>query len=521
MNIEIIRSIACWPNPSKILSTKASYRFVLFCLYIIGFLSPFLDSESRGDEAAPYTCQIEARQDENFDYAAVELWAPASTREVRGILCLVLHPLGHGGAKLAHPAPWIEMANRRGCALMAISFAQSDDPTANWSYAERGTGRALLAALDVLAQETDIPSLKTAPITIVGVCAAGQFAFHLTAFAPTRIKAFVTIGGGKHDLSKIEAAAKASALIIVTPDRAPYAVSNLNALYSKGRSYSAPWVRISENISNYDAGTCSAEVLSFLESSLEPSTDQSKMFRMDVAMEPAASRYLPISICGEKLPILAEVDPATITLKNFDSSPEGKPTCSLEVNSTPKSTLDDIFVPIQDSILHTKVEKTAPGQWKLDCWVDQKELPIGSSRVEVPIRFIDENKQILGGIHATLNCSVSGEVACIPSNLNFGTMKSGKVFKIPLHLVSKSDAPILISSIESTYPWIQMTSSSVNGDYPCTATPPADIQGQGFAGYFQVKLLSPAHRSLRIFYYGTIDKEGNSDQGKPSNHLLD
>jgi pimeloyl-ACP methyl ester carboxylesterase len=467
---------------------------------------PFLDLISKGDEIAPYTCQIEANEDENFDYAAVELWAPSDCHKVRGILCLILHPLGRGGSTLAHPAPWIKLANHTHCALMAVSFAQSDDPTADWCHAERGTGRALFAALDVLTQKTGIPNLTTAPITIAGVCAAGQFAFHLTAFAPNRIAAFVTIGGGKHDLSKVEAAAKIPALIVVTPDGSPYAIHNLNTLYSEGLSRSAPWRCISENVSNYNAGTCSTKVFSFLESSLDGLADSPQLFKSNQIAEPGPPQYLPVSICGKKLPTLGAAQPVIITLDKIDSSSAEKPTCSLEVSSDPDSPSDAIFVPSRDPILHTDVQKTMPGHWKLNCWLDQEQMPIGSLQIELPIRFTSGGRQILGGTKAILHCSVTGEVMCIPRNLNLGVLKLGETVKISLHFVAKNSVPIFIGSVTSTYPWIKMTSSLANGtpEFWCIVTPPDEAQGEGFGGYLQIKLQSPTQRTLRILYYGSV-----------------
>jgi pimeloyl-ACP methyl ester carboxylesterase len=494
---------------------------IFFCLWT--GLPPLVAAE-KIDEIAPYDCQIEAKENENFNYSSVELWVPHGCREVRGILCLVLHPLDQGGATLAHPTPWIELANREGCALMAISFAQSSDSSLNWSRAEQGTGRALFAALDVLAQKTGISNLATSPITIAGVCAAGQFAFHLTAFAPTRITAFVTIGGGKHDLSKVEAAAKAPALIVVTPDR-PYAIRNLDALYSEGRAHSAPWYRLSENISNYDAGLCASDVLSFLDSSLAHFKDAShNPLPANGTMETGPLRYLPVSICGKKLPILGIVQPVTIALGRIDSFSPVKPTCTLEVDCSPGSDVDAIYVPSRSPALQTEIRKTTPGHWNIICQIDQKKLPIGFSRLAVPIRFLHKAKQIPGGALASLTCFVTGDVTWTPQDLNLGALEPGKVFEIPLSFVNKRAAPIQIESVTSTHNWVQFTSSLVNGtpEFRCTVTPPTDIQGQGFGGYLQIKLRSPTYQFLRIFYYGYVNrKTGELLQDKRSDNQPD
>ena len=491
---------------------RRSARILILATLLILSASLF---KSQASEVTPVTCQVEANSNENFDYAAVKLWN-AESPGLRGILCLVLHPLGAGGSTLVYPGPWIEFANRSHCALMAISFAQSDDPTANWCQAERGTGRALFAALDVLAKKTGNPSLKTVPITIAGVCAAGQFAFHLTAFAPNRIRAFVTIGGGKHDLSKVAAAARIPALIVVTPDRAPYAVANLNALFAEGNSCAAPWRKVSENISNYDAGRFSANALSFLEWSLENPIDSSKAAGPNTAMDSKMSQFLPVSICGERLPELGEVQPSSVTLNKINLLSDSIPTCSFMVSSTPNSTIDNIGIVNQNLILSARVEKIATGQWKVTCCLDRSKIPLGSSRVDVPVRFFRGNKQILGGTRTVLNLTATGEVVCIPAVLNLGTIKTGQPLDAKFHIVSQSAGPILISTIKSTYPWIQMESSPGDGPtaFSCKATPPPEFQGEGFGGYFQIKLQSPTLRDLRIFYFGVVDKAGSPGQGE-------
>jgi hypothetical protein len=135
-------------------------------------------------------------------------------------------------------------------------------------------------------------------------------------------------------------------------------------------------------------------------------------------------------------------------------------------------------------------------------------MSIGPSRVEVPIRFRNADKQFLGGAKAILTCNAAGEVACNPKILNLGTMKAGVPLSIQLQLTSKKAAPILIDKIQSTYPWIQMKWSSQDSLFMLsgTAKPPPEMQEQGIAGYFQVQMRLPAPRSLRIFYFGLVGK---------------
>jgi hypothetical protein len=394
---------------------------------------------------------------------------------------------------------------------MAISFAQSRGSTTNWCQAEGGTGRALVSALDVLAKQTGNQNLKTAPLTIVGVCAAGQFSYHFAAFAPERVRAFMTIGGGKHDLSKVGATALVPALIVVTPDRPAYATSNLNALYAAGVAHGAPWQKASEPISNYDAGKYSSEGLSFIESSMENTLGSAKI-KSPGAQEGSGNTFLPVSICGRKLPKLADVESSSITLNKIDLLSHMNPIFSVHIHPLQNAAFDDIFVQIRDSILSTKIRKIGGNDWEVVGSLDQSKIPIGPSTYDVPFRFLKGGKQILGGVDAIVKCVARGEVASVPEMLNMGTVEPGNSLSFPLHLIPRVAGAIRVGEIQSSFPWVQMTSYSRSADILCLCTikPPQELQGQRFAGYIEVRLERPTNRFLRIFYFGMVDK-GISD----------
>jgi hypothetical protein len=98
-------------------------------------------------------------------------------------------------------------------------------------------------------------------------------------------------------------------------------------------------------------------------------------------------------------------------------------------------------------------------------------------------------------------------------------IKPGNVTKIPIRLISKTGATIIIDSIESMCPWIQVSPDPINGVYWCSALPPADLHGQGFAGYLQFHLSSPEHRAIRILYYGAIEKDVGQNPDKRASNL--
>jgi hypothetical protein len=394
---------------------------------------------------------------------------------------------------------------------MAISFAQADDPSADWCRAEQGTGRALFSALDEFSRGTGFSSLNTAPLTVMGVCAAGQYAFHLCAYSPTHIKAFVTIGGGKHDLSKVKSAIHSLGYIVITQDRAPYAISNLSSLYSCGSALSAPWVSETEEIAKYDAGMCSVSVITFLQLALSSSLNQSTppaltAFKSDIDRP----TYTPMSICAKRIPILGDITPSTISLGLQPTASGKRLTCSFTIISRQANAFDSIIAPRQNPALQTVIRRVSKGTWILTCRLDAQKLPLGPTKMEIPVRFVNRGQRLLGGSSANLTCVVTGEVNSIPVNLSFGALKPGETRTAIFRLKSNAKASILVGSTQTPCSWVRLAPTPSDGVYACTVTLPADFQDEGFAGYLQLELSSPIHRALRILYYGTIDLDSHS-----------
>jgi hypothetical protein len=485
------------------------FRFFIFLLLFGGLLA--LAGARAEGRPAFYESQIEAGPDENFEFAAVQLWMPTVPEKVRGVLCVILHPLGQGASLLADPEPWIELARSENCALMSVSFAQSDDLTRDWCRAEQGTGRAVLASLSDIALQSGVPSLTTVPVVAVGVCAAGQFAFHLAAFASSRVASFVTIGGGKHDLSKVEAAAAVSALLVTTPDRGPSATQNLQSLYTEGKSLSAPWQVESEPIAQYNAGRCSSRVISFLRCQLAGlGKSASERTEVNLHLDTAPGTWLPISICGIKLPQVT-VNPPTLLLEPLNSS-AGIQTQSFTLVAAPKSSVATILTFQSDGAIQTSVREKSPYQWNLECRFDPEKLPLGPFKLAISIRYLAKNnKRILGGERAVLCGFITGSVTWQPVSLNFGPVEAGHASIAFVKIGSRDGGPVRIGEVGCPYPWIEATSSSGPGNtvIKCEARPPLSAKGEEFAGYIRVEMWSPVRRSIKLFCCGSVNKSPN------------
>ena len=496
-----IRPSTSYSQTLKVSILGGPYMSRLCIFIIVFFLTRLLGIAATQTETVNYyQCQIEAEPDENFDYAAAQLWMPPEPNTLRGVLCLVLHPLEHGGSTLAHPEPWIQMARRENYALMSISFAQSDDPMRDWCRADKGTGRALLAALTDIAHQSGVSALSNSPIVAVGVCAAGQFAFHLAAFIPKRVESFVTIGGGKHDLSKYKAAISIPALLVTTPDRGPGPVQNLQSLYSEGKKDSAQWQLASEPIAKYDAGFCSSRVISYLRDRLS-SPNNVGMHTVN-SSEP---NWLPISICGTKLPPQIALDTSAVALGTITAD-SGIRSMLFNIRALSGSPVDSVSALSNDGSIQTSIRKDGPGRWRLDCRLDPAKLALGPFQLPVKLLFEAKNRQLLGEARITLSGSASGPISWKPLALNFNSVDVGQTASASVRIISSEGGPVDIKKVTPPYDWIK-TSEHIGSNCTtivCVMRPPSDLSGQGFTGYLRVELSSPMHRSLKILCFGSI-----------------
>jgi hypothetical protein len=397
------------------------------------------------------------------------------------------------------------MARKENCAFMSISFAQSDDETLDWCRADSGTGRALLASLTNISYKSGVPALAHSPLVVVGVCAAGQFAYHLAAFAPTRVASFVTIGGGKHDLSKFKGTISIPALLIATPDRGLVPVQNLLSLYAEGKQFSAPWEMASEPIARYDAGMCSSRVTSYLSQRL---VDLGHLSHPVVDSSSNSTLWLPISIRGVRLPMEVSILPSVQSLGTLNPS-TGVQTLSFAIQAAPNAVVDTLSTISSNEALQASLSKKGPRQWQLECLVDSTKLPLGPSNNTVKVRFSAQGKQLLGGAQAFVSGFVTGPLSWQPHSLNFGFLKPGQIVIAFLTLSSRNKAPVKIEEVASPYPWIKVTDQITQRGtiVKCMVCLPINDCKEGFAGYLRLKLLMPAHRSLKILCFGSVDSK--------------
>lgn len=496
----------------------------------------------------PYEVQIESRTEDNFRYAAVQCWLPANRKEVRGILCIVLHPDGMNGRILKSPEPWWDLASSHGFALVGASFVEPADPTKYWFQANRGSGRALLKALDELADQSGLSALRKSPILIAGVCAAGQFAYEFAGFAPDRIAAFVTIGGGKHDIGLAAKAATTPGLLIAAPDRGDWAVENMLSLFSEGRKSSAPWALSLERIKEYDAGKSSnltarflASVMTYIRKArkVDWGTGDTVILPLDRLSETRAGTLIKrladggLTCCfpnqataqtwlannteysmvpsflGVALPVRGTTQPR-IELGRIDLAPDGSGTATVKVDiSCLPGMADAVAVPAVERLrTESQISSIGQSKWRARCRLNLTGLPSGAFTTDLPVRFLKDGKLMLGGLTTLLSGTIVGDVQVTPRAITFGSIRIGEYRSVKIKLASQSNTPIKISKIESDLPdWIAAkvkTDGHSTVEIQCDAQPPLQSSKKQFGGYLTIKLKSTYEQKVRLFCFGSI-----------------
>jgi hypothetical protein len=500
-----------------------------------------------------YEVQVEPEAGENFSYAYVQCWLPPSAPQLKGILCVILHPHEHRTVRFADPRPWIELAAQYDCAVMGVSFVEKDGDLVPWSHAAKGSGRALTVAINELAEKSRTPGLGRVPLIVAGICEAGQFAHEFTAREPERVRAFFTMGGGRHDLALAQAAAGVPGLLIAGPDRGHNALNNMFNLFAEGRRHHAPWIFAAEPITEYDRGSSSALTVSFLElflkrlnssadetatisvplrqvvfsvgqypKSIEPvlakinASDLSGIFYdQSVAAEWQRQSLEPgqhnLSFVSQPLPPIGSVTPPTVSMGriNVETTPQNCQ-AEFEVLCADGVQADDIKLLANPNELTYQTKKLTDNKWQVVCQLNPQAFPSGVFKLEVPIRIVGK-QSVYGGLSCLLTGRIVSDISATPAALNVGMLsRAGK--ELRLRLKSASRTRIEIQEIQSSFPnWVRVevkTSQDADVELLCKFAYPTDLKNESFGGYLNIKAKSKYGQLIKVLFYGSVERDG-------------
>jgi hypothetical protein len=506
-------------------------------------------------ESQPYECQIGGNEGENYAWTIIQCWVPPANEEIKGVLCVVLHPYGSTGMVFAHPEPWIRLATRYHCALVAVSFVEADDQTQVWFHASLGTGSALLEGLNELANRTNRPSLRKVPLVLIGVCGAGEFAYEFSAYNPYKTAAFVSIGGSQHDPTLASAVANISGMLVASPDRGDYAVRNVFDLFKEGRKLLAPWSFSLEPIQDYNMGYCSSLIIDYLETSLKAlsaSKNNMEQSPHSIACVPLGSG-LPLdptephpedSLYSEiHASVLACVFPTqeiadkwrqgNFTTLNENFSLVGKPVLSpgilnphvrdlgnivmhdrqypeevstIIAKSSQGEQADQICVLANANKVGILTRRISQSEWSVRLQLKPQAFPAGYFDERIAVSFQHKSLPVLGGLMAHLEGVIVNDIYSQPKSLLINALTATGTTVAKLEILSKSNEVMDYDGMEySSFTWAKVEAENTKGQMlqlRCIFSPPARTQG-AFAGYFILRIKSDQIYRIRVSYLGT------------------
>ena len=185
----------------------------------------------------------------NFDKAEFRLWLPESSAFVRATLVLVPGSNLDGRDQVENVL-WRDLAKEQSLAVVALHLSDrmhEDMFIEHYVDVARGSGAALLAALDNLGELSRHPELSTAPLLLWGFSAGGEFNYEFALWRPDRVAGFIVNKGGIYysALASSEAR-KVPGLFFVGSEDLDSRRDIVRALFSMNSRAKAHWALIEQ-----------------------------------------------------------------------------------------------------------------------------------------------------------------------------------------------------------------------------------------------------------------------------------
>src|SRR5579863_5086867 len=150
-----------------------------------------------GEQKIDHLIDYSAGEGSNFAVADFRLWLPKGTQIAAAT---VLVPgSNEDGRRMVSDVVWQHFARRNGLALVGCCFIdRPHEPSFIDEYVNvrRGSGAALLEALDAFSAVLNQRDLARVPLLLWGMSAGGEFNYEFVGWKPHRVLAFVVNKGG-------------------------------------------------------------------------------------------------------------------------------------------------------------------------------------------------------------------------------------------------------------------------------------------------------------------------------------
>jgi hypothetical protein len=209
-------------------------RCVLLFACLLGASMPALGATL--DEAAPPGA--------NYDKAEFRFWYPDTAGPLRAIVLLVPGSNGDGRPQVDEVF-WQEFATRLHLGLVGCRFTDKQhDQMFIEQYVDvsKGTGPALLDALNAFAKRSGRAEVASAPLLLWGMSAGGEFNYEFVAWKPERVIAFVVNKGNVYYTALASEAARRVPGILFTGEKdLEYRIQAVTGLFGINRRAGALW----------------------------------------------------------------------------------------------------------------------------------------------------------------------------------------------------------------------------------------------------------------------------------------
>lgn len=188
----------------------------------------------------------------NYETAGFRYWAPKTDIGYRALLVIV-PGYNSDGRNAVNDTIWQTFACENKLAVVACYFKDYKNPDIFYREASKGSGNALLDAINQFAEISNHPEILKIPFIMYGESAGGQFNYEFACWKPERVLTFVVNKGGYyHTAFAPEATRKTPAIFFIGENDLFYRKDIIQGIYSMNRKLGAYWTLIAEKDIGHD-----------------------------------------------------------------------------------------------------------------------------------------------------------------------------------------------------------------------------------------------------------------------------
>ena len=184
-----------------------------------------------------------------YNMAAFRIWINPEVEKIRGILMLNPGSNGDGRGQIDDQY-WQDFANKHDFALMGTYLTDHMHPNMmieDYIQVGKGSGKAIIDAIDHFARESGHEELSYAPFLLWGMSAGGEINHEIASWIPERVIAYVVNKGGYYySAVPPEATRQTPGLYVIGLEDLPSRNTMIKGMYLTNRRAGALWTLVEE-----------------------------------------------------------------------------------------------------------------------------------------------------------------------------------------------------------------------------------------------------------------------------------